>query len=124
MTKRGCAVLVVATMSTWTLLILIGGGWVTYVIAGGFGVAAKQAEGELDDRAGFSFLPELLVFPALFFGVAKWIDAFAYPWGSRGVGAFHGLLALAHLASIIQDFARIRTAIRRRDAEKDSSDKR
>ena len=77
----------------WTLLILIGLAWGSYPIAG----AARCAPGH-----GFSFLPELLIFPAVFFGVARLIDDFAMPWGRCTVGGVCLAMLVIHLSIIIR----------------------
>ena len=67
-------------MSLWILISLIALFWLSYPIFGGIGVAALVASGERSDDAGFSFLPELIVLPPVFFGIAAAIDYIAMPW--------------------------------------------
>ena len=68
-------------MPLWLLILLIASAWLLYPIVGAIGVAAAIAEGTRPKDAGFSFLPELIVFPPLFLGTAILIDYFAMPWG-------------------------------------------
>jgi hypothetical protein len=96
-------------MSTWMLLVLIGLAWLSYPVAGGAQVAADVAEGKRPQDAGFSFLPELIVFPAAFFGVAALIDFFFKPWGRWIVGG----LSVAVLAVNVYVFARSMFRLRR-----------
>jgi hypothetical protein len=67
-------------VNTWTLII-IALAWLPYPFAGVANVSAEVLEGKRHKDAGFSFLPELIVFPALLFGIASLIDCFAMPWG-------------------------------------------
>lgn len=74
-------------MPFWTLILLIALAWLSYPIVGAIGVAAAIADGTRPKDAGFSFLPELIVFPPLFLGLAMLIDFFAMPWGRWIVAA-------------------------------------
>ena len=78
--QASCEPLIII-MPFWTLVLLIAVAWLSYPIVGALGVAASIAEGARPKDAGFSFLPELIVFPPLFLGVAMLIDYFAMPWG-------------------------------------------
>ncbi|XZE53019.1 hypothetical protein SH139x_004732 [Planctomycetaceae bacterium SH139] len=77
----------VPQMPLWTLILLIALAWLSYPIVGTIGLAAAIAEGTRPKDAGFSFMPELIVFPPLFLGVAVLIDYFAMPWGRWIVAA-------------------------------------
>jgi hypothetical protein len=81
-------------MPFWTLVLLIALAWLSYPIVGALGVAVAVARGSRPEDAGFSFLPELIVFPPLFLGLAMLIDYFAMPWGRWIVG----ILCIAMLA--------------------------
>jgi hypothetical protein len=99
-------------MSLWTLLILILVAWLPYPFVGAVGVAANVAEGKSPPGAGFSFLPELLVFPPLFLGVAALVDAFVMPWGRLIVGALCVVLVALHASTIVRYMIRLRRARR------------
>lgn len=74
-------------MSFSTLILLIAATLLLYPIVGAIGVAAAIAEGSRPKDAGFSFMPELLVFPPVFLGVASLIDYFVMPWGRWAIGS-------------------------------------
>ena len=57
-------------MSFWALLVLIGLAWLTYPLAGAADVSADASEGISPNHAGFSFLPELFLLPAVEWAVA------------------------------------------------------
>ena len=74
-------------MPFWMLILFIALAWLSYPIVGAIGVAAAIAEGTRPKDAGFSFLPELIVYPPLFLGLAMLIDYLAMPWGRWIVAA-------------------------------------
>jgi hypothetical protein len=84
-------------MSIWIFAILLGLTWLTYPIAGAANVSASVLEGRLPRGAGFSFLPELVVLPAAFLGVAELLDHFIPPWGRRIVGGVCVVMFVAHV---------------------------
>ncbi|MFO0942581.1 MAG: hypothetical protein U0930_17735 [Pirellulales bacterium] len=84
-------------MPYWWLVLLISAAWLLYPIAGGINVAALVVEGKRPIGAGFSFLPELIVFPACFFIVAAAIDWIAMPWGRLLIG----LLCVIMISSLV-----------------------
>ncbi|MDY0165023.1 MAG: hypothetical protein RBS80_00680 [Thermoguttaceae bacterium] len=97
-------------MSTWALFILVALAWLSYPVAGGAGVAADVAEGKRPEGSHFSFLPELIVFPAAFLGVAFLIDLFLMPWGRRTVAGLCVLMFAAHVYTFARDLWRLRNA--------------
>jgi hypothetical protein len=97
-------------LSTWTLLILIGLAWLSYPFAGAASVSADVLDGKRPKDAGFSFLPELIIFPAAFFGVAALVDYFAMPWGRRIVGGICVVIFAMHVYVFLRCLRRIRSA--------------
>ncbi len=97
-------------MSLWTLLILIGLAWLSYPLASAATVSADVLDGKRPEGAGFSFLPELIVFPAAFFGGAALIDYFALPWGRRAVGGLCVLMLAGNIYLFLRGLHRIRSA--------------
>jgi hypothetical protein len=97
-------------LSIWTLIILIGLAWLSYPIAGAAGCAEDVVDGKRPKGAGFSFLPELIILPVAFFGVAALIDFFAMPWGRRIVGGFCVLMFATHVYVILRGLYRLRSA--------------
>jgi hypothetical protein len=97
-------------MSLWVLVTLVATAWLFYPIVGAFGVAAAVAEGSRPQGAGFSFLPEVLIFPPLFLGLALLIDYFAWPWGRWIIGSICiammavGLVSCVRSALVIHRF--------------------
>jgi hypothetical protein len=104
-----------AALSTLTLVILVGVAWLSYPLAGAAGVAADVLGGRRAKGAGFSFLPEMIVFPAAFFGVAGVIDYFAMPWGRRVVGGVCVVMFGVHVYLFVRGWRRMRSA--RREGE-------
>ena len=98
-------------MSIWILIILIALTWLLYPFVGAAGVHVAVLEGKRPKDAGFSFLPELIVFPPAFLGVAEVIDYFAMPYGRWIVAG----ICVAMLA--LQGYALRRIAIRIRQLE-------
>lgn len=68
-------------MPLWTLILLIALNWLMYPIVGAISVGEAIARGNRPEDASFSFMPELIVFPPLFLGLAMLIDYFVEPWG-------------------------------------------
>ena len=93
-------------MSIWILISLIALFWILYPIFGATGVGAAISRGDRPEDAGFSFLPETIVFPPVFFGIAMAIDYVAMPWGRLIVASFCVLLiawgVIASTYSIIE----------------------
>ncbi len=81
-------------MNVSTLVFLVLLFWLSYPLFGGIGVAVRVKRGTRPKDAGFSFLPELIVFPPLFLLVAFFIDCFAAPWGRWIVGMISLILFL------------------------------
>jgi hypothetical protein len=96
-------------LSNWTLLILIGLAWLSYPFAGAAKVSADVLDAKQRRGAGFSFLPELIVFPAAFFGAAALIDYFAMPWGGRLVGGICVVMFAVHVYHFLRGLHRIRS---------------
>jgi|694.fasta_scaffold22624_11 hypothetical protein len=84
-------------MPYWLLILLIATAWLLYPIAGAANVAALVADGKRPEGAGFSFFPELIVFPASFFIVAAAIDWIAMPIGRMSIG----LLCVIMIGSLV-----------------------
>jgi hypothetical protein len=101
---------VATCLSNWTLLIFIGIAWLSYPFAGAASVSADVVDGKRPKGAGFSFLPELIVFPAAFFGVAALIDSFAMPWGRWIVGTICVAMFAMHVYLFMRGLHRIRSA--------------
>lgn len=95
-------------MPFWMLVLLITLAWLSYPIVGALGVAASIAEGTRPKDAGFSFMPELIVFPPLFLGVAVLVDHFALPWGRWMVGTLCVIMLVASVVSAIRNVMFIR----------------
>jgi hypothetical protein len=60
--------------------------------------------------AGFSFLPELIVFPAAFFGAAAVIDRLAMPWGRWIIGGLCILVFVMHVYLILRAIRKLHFA--------------
>jgi polyferredoxin len=86
---------------------------VSYPIAGAASVAVNAIEGKCPKDAGFSFLPEVIVFLAASFGLATLIDYFAMPWGRRTVGGLCVVVIIQHLYIIVRGIRRIRSTKKR-----------
>lgn len=99
-------------MSVWLLVLLIALAWLSYPVAGAASVSAAIHEGKRDKGSGFSFLPELIVFPAAFLCLAALIDWWAMPWGRMIVGGMCLLMIIAHLVILARSLRRIRLAKR------------
>jgi hypothetical protein len=97
-------------LSIWTLAILITAAWLSYPVAGAAGVAVAVSEGKRPKGAGFSFLPELIAFPAAFFGVAAVIDRLAMPWGRWIVGGLCILMFVMHIYLILRAIRKLHFA--------------
>ena len=94
-----------STMSVWILISSILLFWLSYPVFGAIGVSASIARGDSPDDAGFSFLPELIVFPPIFFAIAAAIDYVVMPWGRLIVSGLCLLLfawgVIASIRSVI-----------------------
>lgn len=99
-------------MSIWTLIILIALAWLSYPFAGVASVSADVLEGKRPKGAGFSFLPELILYPAVFLGIAAMIDSFAMPWGRWIVGGLCVVIFSMHLFLFLRAVLRMRSAKR------------
>lgn len=97
-------------MSIWTLIIVIAVAWLSYPFAGGARLRLDVLEGRRPKDAGFSFLPELLVFPAAFLCTAIVIDHFAMPYGRRIVGGICILMIGGHAIEVLRCYIRLRRA--------------
>jgi hypothetical protein len=95
-------------MSIWTLVILIALAWLLYPFAGAAGVRVAVLEGKRPKDAGFSFIPELIVFPVVFLGVAAVIDYFAMPYGRWIVGGICVAMLAQHVYVFLRSLIRIR----------------
>jgi hypothetical protein len=90
-------------MSFWELTLLVAVTWLAYPIVGAISVSAAIARGLRSQDAGFSFLPELLIFPPLFLGFAAGIDFLAMPWGRRIVASVCTLMLVIGFAGSIRN---------------------
>jgi hypothetical protein len=97
----------------FTMLVALA--WLSYPVAGSANVAAEVLQGKRSRGAGFSFLPELLVFPAVFLGVAALLDHFILPWGRRIIGGVCLAMFVAHLYVFVRARRQMRAA---RDTER------
>jgi len=95
-------------MSIWTLIILIAVAWLSYPFAGGARLRLDVVEGRRPKDAGFSFLPELLIFPAAFLCTAILIDHFAMPYGRRIVAGICALMIGGHAIEVLRCYLRVR----------------
>lgn len=89
------------------LLVLLAAAWLTYPLAGIADVRASVAEKKRPPGSGFSFLPELIVFPASFLGVSWLIDWIAKPWGRNLVGSLCLVMAIHHLFVLVRRLMKI-----------------
>ena len=80
---------------------MIASFWLLYPVFGAIGVAAAVSRGERPQDAGFSFLPELIIFSPFFFGLAFVIDYVAMPWGRRIVSSICIMLLIWGVVSSI-----------------------
>ena len=97
-------------MPIWSLIALIASAWIIYPFVGALWVTAEVSQGTRPKDAGFSFLPELIVFPPLFLGFAMFVDYFAMPWGRWLVGGLCVLMLSAAVVSCIRSLIIIRKA--------------
>ena len=86
-------------------VLLIAAAWIMYPFVGIINLRASIAKGDRPADAGFSYFPELILFPALFYVFA----AITNPWGCWIVS----LLCVAMLILGTIDMARSLTTIRR-----------
>jgi hypothetical protein len=85
--------------------MFIGLAWGTYPLAGAAQVAIYIQQGKRPADAGFSFLPEVLIFPLLFFGIAAGINSRAEaPTGSWLVAGLCCLMLAWHLLVLTRYF--------------------
>src|SRR5262249_31562387 len=98
-------------MSWWLLLLFVFLVWCLWAAAATARVAAFNASHSilLGDERGLSVVPVIPVFPLIFWGGAKLIDLFAAPWGTAIIASFHGIFAVALVASIARDTVRLRS---------------
>ena len=108
-------------MSIWTLLILIAFAWLSYPFAGGAAVHLAVLEGRRPSGAGFSFLPELIVLPIAFFGVAALVDYFAMPVGRWIVAGVCATMLALHVYVFLRSFIRIQQLEHRRKSNEDNA---
>lgn len=97
-------------VSNWTFAILMALAWLSYPVAGAASYTADVAEHKRPAGAGFSFLPELLVLPVVFLGLAELLDYFIVPWGRRTIGGLCLTLFVFHTFVILRARRRIRAA--------------
>ena len=57
-------------MTLWVLYVLIAAAWLTYPFFGATWVAAQNSMTDPPGKSGFSSLPELIIYPPIFCGVA------------------------------------------------------
>lgn len=95
-------------MPLWALILLIVVTWLFYPIVGAIGVAAAIAQNKRRKDAGFSFMPELMIFPPIFFGIAMLIDFFAMPWGRWIIGTLCVVMLVFGFISCIRNLLIIR----------------
>ncbi|HSH94710.1 MAG TPA: hypothetical protein VK968_11240 [Roseimicrobium sp.] len=95
-------------MTFWLFLAVIVVAWLTYPLAGAVSVAAESREGKRPANAGFSFLPELIIFPLALAAVAAIVDFLARPWGSRIVGGLCVVMIFHHTFVIVRSLRKLR----------------
>jgi hypothetical protein len=95
-------------MSIWILIVLIALAWLLYPVTGAAGVHVAVLEGKRPKDAGFSFLPELIVFPAVFFGVAAAIDYLAMPYGRWIIAGVCVAMLVLQAFVLLRCFMRVR----------------
>lgn len=95
-------------MPSWVLYLLIAAAWLTYPFFG----AASVAETEPPGNSGFSFLPELIVFPPIFWGVAYAIDSIATPWGRWIVSLLCVIMLVAGTVGFVRNVMALRRIAR------------
>jgi hypothetical protein len=108
-------------MSIWTLIVLIALAWLLYPFAGAAGVHVAVLEEKRPKNAGFSFLPELIVFPVAFFGVAAAIDYFAMPYGRWIVAGICVAMLALHVCVFLRCFIRVRQLEHRKQSNDDNA---
>jgi hypothetical protein len=84
-------------MPYWLLILLVATAWGIYPFAGAANVAALVAQGKRPVGAGFSSVPELIVYPACFLTAAAAVDWIAMPWGRLSIG----LLCITMIVSLV-----------------------
>ena len=95
-------------MPFWLLATVIISTWLLYPIVGAIGVAASVATGDSPEDAGFSFLPELILYPPIFFGIAVLIDSFTNHIGSFVVAGVSAAMIVWMAISTVQNLLTIR----------------
>ena len=101
-------------MPFWILVLIVAATWLAYPVAGAIGVAASVAEGTLPENTGFSFLPELILFPTLSVSAALLFDCFVDPVGSILIGGATMALFVWMMIASLQNFWIIRRHSSRR----------
>ncbi|WP_146534834.1 hypothetical protein [Rubripirellula reticaptiva] len=95
-------------MSIYALVLLIAITWLAYPAVGIIGLRAAIARGDRPPDAGFSYLPELIIYPPLFFGFAMIVDFFVMPWGRWFVGILCAIILVLFAVDIGRNLAAIR----------------
>ena len=100
-------------MPLWVLYTLVAAAWLTYPIFGAAGVSAANSKTDPPGDAGFSSLPELIVFPPIFLGIAFAIDSIAMPWGRWIIGLLCVIMLVTGTVGFVRDIATLRRNTKR-----------
>ncbi|QDV26754.1 hypothetical protein [Aureliella helgolandensis] len=95
-------------MPTYALVLLILITWLAYPAVGIISLRAAIARGDRPPDAGFSYLPELIIYPPLFFGFAMLVDFFVMPWGRLLVGLLCVIMLVLYAIDVGRNLAAIR----------------
>ena len=101
-------------MTLWVLYVLIAAAWLTYPFFGATWVAAQNSMTDPPGKSGFSSLPELIIYPPIFCGVAFVIDSIAMPWDRWIVAMLCVIMLLAGTIGFIQNVLKLRRNAKRR----------
>jgi hypothetical protein len=91
---------------------LIALAWLTYPLAGAARVSVDVLDGKRPEGAGFSFLPELVIFPTVFFVAAWAIDSSAPPLGSLIISVLCTMMLVLHVYELARAVYRHRSSPR------------
>jgi len=95
-------------MPLWGLYALVAAAWLSYPIVGAAAVSARNSTTDPPGNAGFSFLPELIIFPPIFLAIAFAIDSIAMPWGRWIVGLLCIIMLVAGTVSLVLNIVTLR----------------
>ncbi len=99
-------------MPWWILLGLLFIVWLLWGVSAAAEKSAAEAEKGIPhgERRGVSIAPIIPLFPIVLFGIAKLVDLFIYPWGTRTMATLHAVLALIFIYSLVRGLIRLRAA--------------